>query len=80
MLIKILNMSFIHFLSLKLVKTFQKYLIFLNLLGVLRTKMFMKNSKFILYSLYFLEIFRNHPKIFAVFEFAYKSAYKKLKQ
>ena len=28
-----------------------------------------KNSKFVLHSLYFLEIFRNHPKMFAIFEF-----------
>ena len=42
MLLKTLNTSLIHFLSLKLVKTIQKCLIFLNLLGVLRNKIFIK--------------------------------------
>ena len=62
-------MSFIHFMSLKLAKTAQKCLIFWNLLGALINKVLIKNSKFIFYSLYFLEIFRNQPKMFAIFEF-----------
>ena len=62
------NMSFIT-LSLKLIKTTQKCLIFWDLLGVLINKVLLKNSKFILHSLYFLEIFRNHRKMFAIFEF-----------
>ena len=56
-------------MSLKPIKTTQKCLIFWNLLGVLINKVLIKNSKFILHSLYFLKTFRNHPKIFAIFEF-----------
>ena len=41
----------------------------LNLLGVLINNVLIKNSKFILHSLHFLKIFRNHPKIFAIFGF-----------
>ena len=55
-----------------------------KLLGVLINKVQIKNFKFILHSLYFLEIAQNHPRMFAVFEyqvvFINKSAYKKLKQ
>ena len=68
LLIKNSNMPFIHFMSLKLIKTTQKCLIFWNLLGVVINKVLTKKSKFILYSLYFLGIFRNHPT-FAIFEF-----------
>ena len=59
-------MSFIDLKSLKLT---QKYLIFWNLLGVLISEVFMKEFKFILHSVYFLDFFRNHPKMFAIFEF-----------
>ena len=61
-------MSFIHFMSLKLIKTTQKCLIFWNLLGVLINKVLIKKSKFILHSFYFLQMFRNHPKMFAIFK------------
>ena len=50
-------MSFIHFMSLNLIKTTQKCLIFWSLLGVPINKVLIKNSKFILHSRYFLEIF-----------------------
>ena len=76
-------MSFIHFMSFKLIKTTQKCLIFCNLLGVLINKVLIKNSKFILHSLHFLKIFKNHPKIFFRFikQFLYiKVLIKKLKQ
>ena len=63
------DMSFIHFMSLKLIKTTQICLIFWNLFGVLINKVHIKNRKFILHSLYFLEIFRNHPEIIAIFKF-----------
>ena len=56
-------------LSLKLIKTTQKCLIFWKSLGVLINEMHIKNYKFILHSLHFLKIFQNHPKIFAVFKF-----------
>ena len=47
-------MSFIHFMSLKLlIKTTQKCLIFWNLLGVFINKVLIKNSKFFLYCLFF---------------------------
>ena len=62
-------MSFIHFMLFKLIKTTQKCLIFRDLLGVLINKVLIKNSKFIIHSLYFLKIFRNHSKIFVIFEF-----------
>ena len=62
-------MSIIHFMSLELVKTTQKCLVFRNLLGVFINKMILNKSKFIFHLLYFLEIFRNDPKIFAIFEF-----------
>ena len=62
-------MSFIHFMSLKFIKTTQKCIIFWNLLGVFIKKVLIKNSKFILHSLYFLESFRNHRKMFAIFDF-----------
>ena len=42
MLIKILNKSFVHFMSWKLIKTTQKCLIFWNLLGVLINKVLVK--------------------------------------
>ena len=45
-------MSFIHYMPLKLIKTKQKYLIFLSLLGVLINKILIKYSKLIL--LYFI--------------------------
>ena len=63
------KMSFIHFMFLKLIKTTKKCLICWNLLGVFMKKVLIKNSKFILYSLYFLKIFQNHPKMFTSFEF-----------
>ena len=59
----------IYFMSLKLIKTTQKCLIIWNLLGVLIHKVLIKNYKFIIHSLYLLEIFRNHPKMFAILEF-----------
>ena len=62
-------MSFIHFISLKFIKITQKCLIFWNLLDVLTNKVLMKNSKFILHSLHFIEIFQNHSKMFTIFEF-----------
>ena len=40
-----------------------------KLLGVLINKVQIKNFKFILHSLYFLEIAQNHPRMFAVFEY-----------
>ena len=55
-------------MSLKVIKTTQKRLIFWNLVGVFINKVLIKNSKFILRSLYLLEFFQNHPKIFAIFE------------
>ena len=62
-------MFFIHFISLKLIKTSQNWLIFSNLLGALINKVLMKASKFIVHSLYLLEAFRNQPKMFAIFDF-----------
>ena len=62
-------MSFIHFISLKFIKITQKCLIFWNLLDVLTNKVLMKNSKFILHSLHFIEIFQSHSKMFTIFEF-----------
>ena len=62
-------MLFIHFMSFKLIKATQKRLVFWNLLDVLINKVLVKNSKFILHSLDSLGIFRNHPKIFTIFEF-----------
>ena len=62
-------MFFIHFISLKLIKTSQNWLIFSNLLGALINKVLMKASKFIVHSLYLLETFRNQPKMFAIFHF-----------
>ena len=59
-------MSFIHFMSFKLIKTTRKCLIFWNLLRALINIVLIKNTKFILHSLYFLQIFRNHPKFFAI--------------
>ena len=50
-------------------KTIQKSLIFWNLLSFLIKQVLIKNFKFILLSLYFLGIFRNHSKMFAIFEF-----------
>ena len=38
-------MPFIHFMSLKLIKTTQKCVIFWNLFGALLNKVLMKNSK-----------------------------------
>ena len=66
---KICNMLFNHFISLKLIKTTQKYLILWNLLGVLISKVFMKSfihfiSPYSLYQIVFIN----------------KSAFKKLKQ
>ena len=64
------NSKFVlHFMSLKFIKTIQKCLIFWNLLGALKNKVLIKNTGFILHSLYFLEIFRNRPKMFAILEF-----------
>ena len=54
------------FMSFKLIKTNQKNLIFLNLLGTLAKKCL---YRIILHSIYFLEIFRNHQKMFAILEF-----------
>ena len=68
-MLNIPNMSFIHFMSLKLLKTAQKCLIFWNFLGVSINKVLIKNSKFILHSFFSLEVFRNHPEMFAIFEF-----------
>ena len=65
-------MSFIYFVSLKFIKTTRKCLIFWNLLGVLIKKVLIKNFKFILHALYLMEAFRNHLKIFAIFEFIRK--------
>ena len=56
-------------MSLKFIKTTKKCLIFWNLLGVLINKVLVKNSKFILHSLYFIETFQNRPEMFAIFEF-----------
>ena len=56
-------------MSLKFIKTTKKCLIFWNLLGVLINKVLVKNSKFILHSLYFIETFQNHPEMFAISEF-----------
>ena len=69
------------FMSLKLIKTTQNCLIFLNLLSVLINKALIKKSKFILH---FLDIFWNHSKVLAIFKIRHvvlinKSAYKKLK-
>ena len=66
---KIPNLSYINFMSLKFIKTTQKCLVFWNLLGVLKNKVLMKSSKFDPHSIYFLKIFRNHPKMFHIFEF-----------
>ena len=68
-MLNIPNMSFIHFMSLKLLKTTQKCLIFWNFLGVSINKVLIKNSEFILHSFFSLEVFRNHPEMFAIFEF-----------
>ena len=57
------------FCPLNSLKVHQKCVIFWNLLGVLINEVLIRNSKFFLYSLYFLEMFRNHPKMFAIFEF-----------
>ena len=61
--IKIPSMFFIHFTSFKLVKTPKKCLIFWDLIGVPINKVLIKNSEFMLHSLYFLEMFQNHPKM-----------------
>ena len=50
-------MSFIRFMSFKLIKTAQKCLLVWNLLGVLINKVRIKNSRFILHLLYFLKTF-----------------------
>ena len=47
----------------------QNRLIFWNFLGALISKVLIKNYKFILDSLYFLKVFQNQRKMFAVFEF-----------
>ena len=60
-------MYFIQFMSLKLIKTTLLCLKFWNLFGVLINKVL--NCTFILHSLYLIEIFRNDPKMFAIFEF-----------
>ena len=58
-------MSFIHFMSLELlIKMTQKCLIFWNLLGVFINKMLIK-----IRNLSFIDFFRNHPKMFSIFEF-----------
>ena len=67
---------------LKLIKTTQIQLIFWHLLGALINKVLIKDSKFILHSLYFL---KKLPKNVCYFRIYYvvlinKSAYKKLKQ
>ena len=68
-LIKIQNLSFIHLTSFKFIETTQKCLIFWNSLGVLTNKVLIKSSKFVLHSIYFLEIFWNPPKMIDIFEF-----------
>ena len=50
-------------------ETTQKWLMFWTLLGSSYKKVLTKSSEFILHSLYILEIFRNHPKMFPIFEF-----------
>ena len=66
---KIPHMTFIHFMSLKLIKTIQMCLILWSLLGILVNKVLIKSSKFILHSVCFLEIFRIHPKMLTISEF-----------
>ena len=77
-------MAFIHIMSLKLIKTIQKCLIFWNLLDALTNKVLMKNCKFILHSLYFLEVFKTTKNclLFSnlLVVLTNKSAHKKLKQ
>ena len=77
-------MSFIHIMSLKPIKTTQKCLIFWNLLGALTNKVLIKNSKFILHSLYFLEVFKTTKNCLLFSNLLVvlinKSAHKKLKQ
>ena len=62
-------MSFIHFMSLKFIKITQKML---NILEFIRCSY--KKSVYKKFQIYpsftlFLEISRNHPKMFAIFEF-----------
>ena len=59
-------MSFIQFMSLKLIKTTQKCLMFWDLFGALINKVFKEKSKFILHSLSCLQIFQNHPNMFDI--------------
>ena len=66
---KIPNLSFIRVMTLNFIKTTLKCLISWNLLGALINNVLLKSSKIVLDSLYFLEIFRNHPKVFNIFEF-----------
>ena len=47
-----------------LIKMTQKCLIFWNLLGVFINKMLIK-----IRNLSFIDFFRNHPKMFSIFEF-----------
>ena len=72
-------------MHLKLIKATQKCLIFWNLLGILINKVPIKNSKFILHSLYLLKMFLKPRKEICYFQFYYvglinESAYKKFKQ
>ena len=72
-------------MHLKLIKTTQKCLIFWNLLGILINKVLIKNSKFILHSLYLLKMILKPRKEICYFQFFYvglinESAYKKFKQ
>ena len=72
-------------MHLKLIKTTQKCLIFWNLLGILINKVLIKNSKFILHSLYLLKMILRPRKEICYFQFYYvglinESAYKKFKQ
>ena len=62
-------MFLIYFISLKLIKTIQKCLIVWNLLGALINIVLIKNSAFILFSFFFLDIFQNQPNMFAILEF-----------
>ena len=59
----------IYFMSLKLIKNHPKILVILQFIRCSYNKSAYKNSKFILHSVYFLEIFQKHPKLFAIFEF-----------
>ena len=62
-------MSFIHFMLLKLIKTTQKWLIFWYLSDVLIKISAYKKIEICPSFTLFLKIFRNQPRMFAIFEF-----------